>query len=106
MSSTEGVTLRSILEECRDGRNGGAFNEVVVMLESTAASAEVYMDLAAVRVALVRRQSGANRRGRSIGHCPSGPGSAQSRPNPGPIPTQSRPGAADRVDRDRQFSNV
>ena len=44
MSSTEGVTLRAILEECRDGRNGGAFNEVVVMLESTAASAEVYLD--------------------------------------------------------------
>ena len=44
MSATEGVTLRAILEECRDGTNGGAFNEVVVMLESTAASAEVYMD--------------------------------------------------------------
>ena len=40
----EGVNLRAILEECRDGANGGAFNEVVVMLESTAASAEVYMD--------------------------------------------------------------
>lgn len=36
--------LRTILEVCRDGHNGGAFNEVVVMLESTAASAEVYMD--------------------------------------------------------------
>ena len=44
MSATVGVTLRAILEECRDGRNGGAFNEVVVMLESTAASAEVNMD--------------------------------------------------------------
>ena len=44
MSGTEGVTLRATLEECRDGRNGGAFNEVVVMLESTAASAEVNMD--------------------------------------------------------------
>lgn len=44
MSSTGNVTLRAILEECRDGRNGGAFNEVVVMLESTAASAEVWMD--------------------------------------------------------------
>ena len=39
-----GVTLRAILEECRDGRDGGAFNEVVVMLESTAASAEVWMN--------------------------------------------------------------
>ena len=36
--------LRAILEECRDGRDGIGFNEVVVMLESTAASAEVYMD--------------------------------------------------------------
>ena len=44
MAATETFTLRAILEECRDGRNGGAFNEVVVMLESTAASAEVYMD--------------------------------------------------------------
>ncbi len=44
MSVTEGVTLRAILEECRDGKDGGAFNEVVVMLESTAASAEIYMD--------------------------------------------------------------
>ncbi len=44
MSATVGLTLREILEECRDGNNGGAFNEVVVMLESTAASAEVYMD--------------------------------------------------------------
>ena len=44
MAETEGVSLRTILEERRDGRNGGAFNEVVVMLESTAASAEVYMD--------------------------------------------------------------
>ena len=42
--AAEGVTLREILEECRDGREGGAFNEVVVMLESTAASAEVWMD--------------------------------------------------------------
>ena len=37
-------TLQSILEECRDGADGIGFNEVVVMLESTAASAEVYMD--------------------------------------------------------------
>ena len=37
-------TLRNILEECRDGADGIGFNEVVVMLESTAASAEVYMD--------------------------------------------------------------
>ena len=44
MSPTEGVNLRAILEECRDGQDGGAFNEVVVMLESAAASAEVYMD--------------------------------------------------------------
>ena len=44
MAATDDVNLRTILEECRDGRNGGAFNEVVVMLESTAASAEVYMD--------------------------------------------------------------
>ena len=44
MSATEGDTLRTILEECRDGKNEGAFNEVVVMLERTAASAEVYMD--------------------------------------------------------------
>ena len=44
MAVTEGVTLRAILEECRDGKDGGAFNEVVVMLESTAASAEVFMD--------------------------------------------------------------
>ena len=44
MSATAGVTLRAILEECRDGRDGGTFGEVVVMLESTAASAEVYMD--------------------------------------------------------------
>ena len=44
MSVTEGVNLRAILEECRDGVGKGAFNEVVVMLESTAASAEVYMD--------------------------------------------------------------
>ena len=28
----EEVTLREILEECRDGRDGGAFNEVVVMM--------------------------------------------------------------------------
>ena len=44
MSANDGVTLRAILEECRDGIGGAAFNEVVVMLESTAASAEVYMD--------------------------------------------------------------
>ena len=44
MAATTEVKLRAILEECRDGRSGGAFNEVVVMLESTAASAEVYMD--------------------------------------------------------------
>ena len=44
MSGTESLTLRAILEECRDGNDGGAFNEVVVMLESTAASAEVFMD--------------------------------------------------------------
>lgn len=37
-------TLQNILEECRDGADGIGFNEVVVMLESTAASAEVYMD--------------------------------------------------------------
>ena len=37
-------TLRTILEECRDGVDGVGFNEVVVMLESSAASAEVYMD--------------------------------------------------------------
>ena len=37
-------TLQNILEECRDGDDGIGFNEVVVMLESTAASAEVYMD--------------------------------------------------------------
>ena len=43
MSGTESLTLRAILEECRDGNDGGAFNEVVVMLESTAASAEVFM---------------------------------------------------------------
>ncbi len=44
MTATEGLTLRSILEECRDGTGSGAFNEVVVMLESTAASAEIFMD--------------------------------------------------------------
>ena len=44
MATADEVKLRAILEECRDGSNGGAFNEVVVMLESTAASAEVYMD--------------------------------------------------------------
>ena len=38
------VRLQTILEECRDGVDGIGFNEVVVMLESTAASAEVYMD--------------------------------------------------------------
>ena len=49
MAATEGVNLRAILEECRDGRNGGAFNEVVVMLESTAASAEVNMGFDGLR---------------------------------------------------------
>ena len=44
MSDATDVMLRSILEECRDGTEGIGFNEVVVMLESTAASAEVYMD--------------------------------------------------------------
>ena len=44
MAATDDVKLRAILEECRDGKDGGAFNEVVVMLESAAASAEVYMD--------------------------------------------------------------
>ena len=44
MASTHHSTLRTILEECRDGSQGIGFNEVVVMLESTAASAEVYMD--------------------------------------------------------------
>ena len=44
MAATDGISLRAILEECRDGKDGGAFNEVVVMLESTAASAEVWMD--------------------------------------------------------------
>ena len=44
MGETDAVNLRSILEECRDGADGGAFSEVVVMLESTAASAEVWMD--------------------------------------------------------------
>ena len=44
MAANEGANLRAILEECRDGEGDGAFNEVVVMLESTAASAEVWMD--------------------------------------------------------------
>lgn len=44
MNEGNGVMLRGILEECRDGVDGIGFNEVVVMLESTAASAEVYMD--------------------------------------------------------------
>ncbi len=44
MAETTHSTLRTILEECRDGAGGIGFNEVVVMLESTAASAEVYMD--------------------------------------------------------------
>ena len=43
-SRSNGAGLRAILEECRDGVDGIGFNEVVVMLESTAASAEVYMD--------------------------------------------------------------
>ena len=44
MAELTASTLQSILEECRDGADGVGFNEVVVMLESTAASAEVYMD--------------------------------------------------------------
>ena len=44
MTESTHCTLRNILEECRDGADGVGFNEVVVMLESTAASAEVYMD--------------------------------------------------------------
>ena len=44
MSDHNVSTLQNILEECRDGADGIGFNEVVVMLESTAASAEVYMD--------------------------------------------------------------
>ncbi len=44
MSEQTVSTLQNILEECRDGADGIGFNEVVVMLESTAASAEVYMD--------------------------------------------------------------
>ena len=44
MTASTDVALRDILEECRDGADGIGFNEVVVMLESTAASAEVYMD--------------------------------------------------------------
>ena len=44
MTAPADAALRSILEECRDGVGGVGFNEVVVMLESTAASAEVYMD--------------------------------------------------------------
>ena len=43
-SLSRGAGLRAILEECRDGVDGIGFNEVVVMLESTAAAAEVYMD--------------------------------------------------------------
>lgn len=43
-TQSAGANLRAILEECRDGRSGIGFNEVVVMLESSAASAEVYMD--------------------------------------------------------------
>ena len=44
MAEPTASTLQSILEACRDGSDGIGFNEVVVMLESTAASAEVYMD--------------------------------------------------------------
>lgn len=44
MTEANRVMLRGILEECRDGVDGIGFNEVVGMLESTAASAEVYMD--------------------------------------------------------------
>ena len=44
MAERTASTLQQILEECRDGADGIGFNEVVVMLESTAASAEVYMD--------------------------------------------------------------
>ena len=44
MAEPTASTLQNILEECRDGADGIGFNEVVVMLESTAASAEVYMD--------------------------------------------------------------
>ena len=44
MAESTASTLQNILEECRDGVDGIGFNEVVVMLESTAASAEVYMD--------------------------------------------------------------
>ena len=44
MAEATDVMLRTILEDCRDGMDGIGFNEVVVMLESTAASAEVYMD--------------------------------------------------------------
>ena len=44
MAEPTASTLQNILEECRDGVDGIGFNEVVVMLESTAASAEVYMD--------------------------------------------------------------
>ena len=44
MAGSDDTGLRNILEECRDGVDGVGFNEVVVMLESTAASAEVYMD--------------------------------------------------------------
>ena len=44
MAERTASTLQSILEACRDGSDGIGFNEVVVMLESTAASAEVYMD--------------------------------------------------------------
>ncbi len=44
MVERNGSTLQNILEACRDGADGVGFNEVVVMLESSAASAEVYMD--------------------------------------------------------------
>ena len=44
MAETTDIVLRTILEDCRDGMEGIGFNEVVVMLESAAASAEVYMD--------------------------------------------------------------
>ena len=44
MAERTASTLQTILEACRDGADGNGFNEVVVMLESTAASAEVYMD--------------------------------------------------------------
>lgn len=37
--------LRQILEECQQGFNQVGFNEVVLMLSNTAATAEVYMSL-------------------------------------------------------------